>query len=51
MIGTEAAQFSFAPAIDAAVLFVAITIPLTRFVDWLISRERRRRQAGVAVTA
>jgi len=28
------------------VLFVAITIPLARFTDWLILRDRRRRQAG-----
>jgi len=26
------------------VLFVAITIPLARFTDWLILRDRRRRQ-------
>jgi hypothetical protein len=28
------------------VLFVAITIPLARFTDWLIARDRRRRQSG-----
>ena len=45
----QAATFNFTYGIDAAVLFVAITIPLTRLTDWLISRERRRRQAaGVA---
>ena len=38
----EAATFNFTPAVVAAVLFVAITIPMTRFTDWLISRERRR---------
>jgi hypothetical protein len=27
------------------VLFVALTIPLARFTDWLVSRDRRRRQA------
>ena len=32
----------------AALLFVLITIPLARFTDWLIARERRRRQAGAA---
>jgi polar amino acid transport system permease protein len=43
------ATFNFTPYVAAAVLFVAITIPLTRFTDWLVSRERRRRQAaGVA---
>jgi polar amino acid transport system permease protein len=45
----QAATFNFTYGIDAAVLFVAVTIPLTRFTDWLILRERRRRQtAGVA---
>jgi hypothetical protein len=29
-------------------LFVAITIPLARFTDWLIARDRRQRQAGGA---
>jgi polar amino acid transport system permease protein len=42
----QAATFNFTPGIDAAVLFVAITIPLTRLVDWLVARERRRRQAA-----
>ena len=42
----QAATFNFTYGIDAAVLFVAITIPLTRLTDWLIGRERRRRQAA-----
>jgi polar amino acid transport system permease protein len=40
-----AATFNFTPYLAAAVLFVAITIPLARFTDWLIARDRRRRQA------
>jgi polar amino acid transport system permease protein len=45
----ESASFNFTPYVAAAVLFVAITIPLTRFTDYLIGRERSRRQAaGVA---
>ena len=44
----QAATFNFTSGLAAAVLFVAVTIPLTRFVDWLVSRDRRRRQtAGV----
>jgi polar amino acid transport system permease protein len=44
----EAATFNFTPFLCAAVLFVAITIPLTRFTDRLIERDRARRQtAGV----
>jgi polar amino acid transport system permease protein len=43
------ATFNFTSYLAAAVLFVAITIPLARFTDWLIARDRRRRQAaGVA---
>jgi len=43
------ATFNFTPYLAAAVLFVAITIPLTRFTDWLVARDRARRQAaGVA---
>ena len=37
--------FNFTYFLVAAVLFVAITIPLARFTDWLIARDRRRRQA------
>jgi polar amino acid transport system permease protein len=39
------ATFNFTPYLVAAFLFVAITIPLARFTDWLILRDRRRRQA------
>ena len=38
------ATFHFTSYLAAAVLFVAITIPLARFTDWLIARDRRRRQ-------
>jgi polar amino acid transport system permease protein len=40
------ATFNFTAYLAAAVLFVAITIPLARFTDWLIARDRRHRQAG-----
>jgi polar amino acid transport system permease protein len=44
-----AATFNYTPYVAAALLFVAMTIPLARFTDWLILRDRRRRQqAGVA---
>ena len=42
----KAATFNFTPYLAAALLFVAITIPLARFTDWLIVRDRRRRQSG-----
>ena len=41
----SSATFNFTPFLVAALLFVAITIPLARFTDWLIARDRRRRQA------
>ena len=40
-----AATFNFTPYLCAAVLFVAITIPLARFTDWLVARDRRRQLA------
>jgi polar amino acid transport system permease protein len=40
------ATFNFTAYLAAAVLFVAITIPLARFTDWLVLRDRRRREAG-----
>jgi polar amino acid transport system permease protein len=40
------ADFNYTPYFCAAVLFVAVTIPLARFTDWLIARDRRRQQAG-----
>jgi polar amino acid transport system permease protein len=41
-----AADFNYTPLLGAALLFLLITVPLTRTVDWLIARERRRRQGG-----
>ncbi len=43
------ATFTFSSYLAAAALFVAITIPLARFTDWLIARDRRRRQATGAI--
>jgi polar amino acid transport system permease protein len=43
-----AGQFNYTPYLATALLFVLITIPLARFTDWLIARERSRRQAGGA---
>jgi polar amino acid transport system permease protein len=41
-----AATFNYTPYLAAAVLFVAITIPLARFTDWLVARDRRRQRAA-----
>ncbi|GIV00752.1 MAG: ABC transporter permease [Actinomycetota bacterium] len=42
----QAARFNFTPLLAAALMFLVITVPLTRIVDWLVARERRRREAG-----
>ncbi len=42
----QAATFNGTYYLVAATLFVAITIPLARFTDWLVARDRRRQQAG-----
>ena len=42
----SAATFNYTPYLATAVLFLAMTIPLTRFVDWLVARQRRR-EAGL----
>ncbi|MEQ1785576.1 MAG: amino acid ABC transporter permease [Acidimicrobiales bacterium] len=38
--------FNFTSYVAAAVIFLALTIPLTRFTDWLVSRQRERVSAG-----
>jgi polar amino acid transport system permease protein len=38
--------FNFTPYVALALIYVVITIPQARFVDWLIARDQRRRQAG-----
>jgi polar amino acid transport system permease protein len=43
----SAGSFNYTPLLATALLFVLITIPLARLTDWLIARERRRREAGV----
>ena len=43
----SAATFNFTPFLATALLFVLITIPLARLTDWLILRDRKRRQAAV----
>ena len=43
------ADFNFTPLLAAALLFLLVTIPMTRLVDWLVSRQRRRRQVATAL--
>jgi polar amino acid transport system permease protein len=41
-----AATFNYTPYLATALLFVVITIPLARFTDWLLARDRRRQLAA-----
>jgi polar amino acid transport system permease protein len=43
------ADFNFTPLLAAALMFLIVTVPMTRFVDWLVERERAKRQAGGAL--
>jgi polar amino acid transport system permease protein len=43
------ADFNFTPLLGAALMFLVITIPMTRLVDWSLARQRRRREAGAAL--
>ena len=39
------ATFNFTPYVALALVYLVITVPMTRFVDHLLLRERRRREA------
>ena len=43
-----AANFNFTPYVATALVFLVITIPLARFTDWLIARQRRGGSGQVA---
>ena len=45
----QAATFNFTPFVALALIYVVITIPQARFVDWLIARDLRRRQTAAGV--
>jgi polar amino acid transport system permease protein len=42
----NAATFNFTPYLVSALIFLLLTVPLARFVDWLVARDRRRQLAG-----
>jgi polar amino acid transport system permease protein len=42
-------NFDFTPYVALALVYVVITIPQARFVDWLVERDRKRMQAAVGV--
>jgi polar amino acid transport system permease protein len=39
-------NFNYTPLVVVACLFIAMTVPLARFTDWLTARMRRRELAG-----
>ena len=39
-----AASFNYTPYICTAILFILLTIPMARFTDWLVARDKRRQQ-------
>jgi polar amino acid transport system permease protein len=43
-----AARYNFTPYVAMALVFLVVTIPLARFTDWLIARQRRHGQRPVA---
>lgn len=44
----ESASFNFTPYLACALIFLLLTIPLARFVDWLAARDRKRQLATIA---
>jgi polar amino acid transport system permease protein len=42
----SAYRFNYSSFVVAAFLFILMTIPLARLTDWLIERDRRRKQVG-----
>ncbi|MFI6448685.1 amino acid ABC transporter permease [Kitasatospora sp. NPDC050543] len=42
-------SFNYTPYVVAALVFIALTIPLTRFTDWITARMNRRQHQGGAV--
>jgi polar amino acid transport system permease protein len=42
----QAGAFNFTPYLATALVFLVVTIPLARVVDWLLARDRDRRTAG-----
>ena len=42
----QAAEFNFTPYLIVAVIFLLLTVPMSRFVDGLVARDRKRQMAG-----
>jgi polar amino acid transport system permease protein len=42
----QAANFNFTPYLAVALVYLLLTLPLTRVTDWLITRDRVRSAGG-----
>jgi polar amino acid transport system permease protein len=42
----QSAAFNFTPYLGVALVFIVVTIPLARFTDWLVARDKRRAASG-----
>ena len=42
----QAATFNFTPYLAVALVFLVVTFPLARVVDWLVARDRSRAAVG-----
>ena len=47
----QAATFNSTPYVVTAVIFLLLTIPMARLVDWLVRREQRRGRGGARAAA
>ena len=47
----QAATFNFTPYMATALIFLVVTIPLARFTDYLLAREKSRRSGGAGTRA
>jgi polar amino acid transport system permease protein len=47
----QAATFNFTPYLATALVFLVVTIPLARFTDWLLTREKAQRTGGAGTRA
>jgi polar amino acid transport system permease protein len=44
----QQATFNFTPYLGVALVFIVVTIPLARFTDWLVARDKRHAATGGA---
>ena len=45
----QAATFNSTPYVVTAIIFLLLTIPMARLVDWLVRREQRRGRGGIVI--